>query len=95
MLVNLEELRSIAVSGEPEMARALGRHMAAELVLNPWSMLVEIDTIGIGSELAGIDPLRLHHHEPDDEAFLDHLADELEAEPVTEDPDRFRALIGC
>ena len=52
VLVNLEELRSIAVSGAPEMARALGRHITAELLLNPWSMLVEIDTIGIGSELA-------------------------------------------
>lgn len=29
---------------------ALGRHIAAELVLNPWSMLIEIDTIGIDRE---------------------------------------------
>ena len=93
VLVNLEELRSITLSGEPEMARALGRHLAAELVLNPWSMLVEIDTIGIASELASIDPLRLHHHQADASTFLDHLADELEAEPPTGDPDRFRALL--
>jgi nucleoid-associated protein YgaU len=93
VLVNLEELRSITVSGAPETTTALGRHIAAELVLNPWSTLVEIDTIGIGSELASIDPLRLHHHQADDSAFLDHLANELEGEPATEDPDRFRALL--
>lgn len=75
------------------MATALGRHIAAELALNPWSMLVEIETIGIGSELASIDPLRLRHHQADDSTFLDHLADELEGEPATEDPDRFRALL--
>ncbi len=93
VLVNLEELRSIVVSGAPEMATALGRHVAAELVLNPWSMLVEIETIGMGSELASIDPMRLHHHRADDTTFIDHLAGEVEGEPATEDPDRFRALL--
>jgi hypothetical protein len=95
VLVNLEELRSITVSGEPEMARALGRHIAAELALNPWSMLVEIDTVGIGSELARIDPLRIHNHSATDAGFLDRFASELEREPASEDPDRLRALIAA
>ncbi|RHW28544.1 hypothetical protein D0Z08_01340 [Nocardioides immobilis] len=54
---------------------------------------MEIDTIGIGGELATIDPLRLHHHAVDDTAFLDHLAAELEGEVSTNDPDRFHALL--
>jgi nucleoid-associated protein YgaU len=91
-LVNLEELRSIAVTGDPDRTTALGRHLAAELSLNPWSVLVEIDTLGIGYELATIDPLRLHHHGDGDTAFLDRLASDLEAESA-EEPERFRALV--
>ena len=93
VLVNLEELRSAAVTGDPELSAALGRHIAAELALNPWSTLVEIDTLGIASELTTIDPLRLHHHDQTDTAFLDPLATELHAETIAADPDRFRALV--
>lgn len=36
-LVNLEHLGVVALAGDPERAKALARHIAAELALNPWS----------------------------------------------------------
>lgn len=95
IFVNLEELRSVVLVGDTNHAEALGRHIAAELSLNPWSQLVEIDTVGIGRELADIDPLRLHLHADSDTAFLDRLAADLEASDATVEPDRYRALIAA
>ncbi|MCL2534864.1 MAG: LysM peptidoglycan-binding domain-containing protein [Nocardiaceae bacterium] len=93
VFLNLEELRSVVLTGDTERTQALGRHLAAELSLNPWSQLVEIDTIGIGRELADIDPLRLHLHADGDTAFLDRVATDLEAGDAGAEPDRYRALI--
>jgi LysM repeat protein len=93
VLINLEEIASAVLAGIPEKAIALGRHIAAELALNPWSALVEVDTVGIGDELATIDPTRLHHHPVGDTAFLDRLASDLEAENPDLEPDQYRALI--
>lgn len=61
-LVNLEHLGVAAVAGDPERAKALARHIAAELALNPWSAIVEVNVIGLGEELAPLDSLRLRHH---------------------------------
>jgi LysM repeat protein len=91
--VNLEELRTVVLAGTPDRTMALGRHIAAELSLNPWSTLVEIDTLGIGSELAAIDPLRLHHHADGDTGFLAQIAEDLEAEDPGLEPDQYRVLV--
>ena len=93
VLINLEEVHAATISGDTDRAAALGRHIAAELALNPWSALVEVDTVGIGEELADIDPSRLHHHAADDTAFLDQLASDLESEDPSLEPDQFRTLI--
>jgi LysM repeat protein len=93
VFLNLEELRCVVLTGDAERTQALGRHLAAELSLNPWSQLVEIDTIGIGRELADIDPLRLHLHADGDTAFLDRVATDLEARDADAESDRYRALI--
>ncbi len=93
VLVNLEELRTVAITGDPERTTALGRHLTAELSLSPWSTLVEVDTIGIASELADIDPSRHHHHTESDDGFLDDLANGLEAEDPSLEPDQFRVVI--
>ena len=50
-LVNLENLGVVALTGDSERTRALARHIAAELALNPWSVLVEVNVIGLGEEL--------------------------------------------
>ena len=93
VLVNLEELRSVSLTGESVAAEDLGRHLAAELALNPWSSLVEIDMLDIGAELASIDPIRMRHHDTNDNAFLEHLAAEVESESVGGDPDPYRAVL--
>ncbi|WP_181407716.1 LysM peptidoglycan-binding domain-containing protein [Nocardioides sambongensis] len=93
VLVNLEELRCTSLTGQPSRCLDLGRHIAAELSLNPWATLVEIDTLGLGTELATIDPLRLHTHEAEDAHFLEQLTAELESEATDIEPDRFRALV--
>jgi len=93
VLVNLEQMRSVTLTGDHDRATALGRHIAAELALNPWSTLVDIHALGIGDELADTDPLRLHHHAAGDTAFLDRLAGDLEAQDAAVEPDQYRALI--
>lgn len=62
-LVNLEQLGVVALAGDPERTKALARHIAAELALNPWSAIVEVNVIGLGEELTPLDSLRLRHHE--------------------------------
>lgn len=93
VLLNLEELRTVAVTGDPGAGEALGRHLAAELALNPWSRLVEVDTLGIGEELELIDRARIRAHHADDTAFIARLVDELATGDPGCEPDRFRAVL--
>lgn len=92
VLPNLEELGTIALTGDQEAAAALARSMTAELTLSPWSMLTDIDTIGVAAELADLDSMRLHHHEPDGVGFLDRLTAELATRGDNE-PEMFHAVI--
>ncbi|TYL51699.1 LysM peptidoglycan-binding domain-containing protein [Nocardioides sp. BGMRC 2183] len=93
LLVNLEEIRCASIAGDASAAADLGRHIAAELSLNAWSTLVEIDTFGLGNDLGSIDPLRLHTHDADHSSALEQLTNELEAEATDVLPDRFRAVV--
>ncbi|WP_244929243.1 LysM peptidoglycan-binding domain-containing protein [Nocardioides sp. W7] len=93
ILLNLEELRTVAVTGNHERGEALARHLTAELALNPWSMLVEVDTLGVGAELTDLHPGRLRIHAPGDRAFISRLVRELSADEPAQEPDQFRAVI--
>lgn len=92
VLANLEELGTIALTGDQEAATALARSMTAELTLSPWSMLTDVDTVGVAAELADLDPVRLHHHEADDLGFFDRLTAELATRGDNE-PEMFHAVI--
>src|SRR5690606_23983073 len=81
-----------ALTGDQEAAAALARAMTAELALSPWGMLTDIDTIGVAAELADLDPVRHHHHEPNDLGFVDHLSSDL-ANRGENEPELFHAVI--
>jgi nucleoid-associated protein YgaU len=93
-LLNLENLRALTLTGEPVAATALARHIAAELALNPWSLLVEVDAVGVGEELAALDSMRLRHHAPDS-TVVERIVTELRKaeQPGFGEPDPFRVVI--
>jgi nucleoid-associated protein YgaU len=93
-LVNLEQLRSVRITGDGGRALAFARHLTAELALAPWASLVTTDTVGFCSELADIDTLRHRHHADGDASLVDPFLRDLAATdgPGLE-PDSYRALI--
>lgn len=68
-LLNLEEIGTLAISGDTEKSTDLMRYIAAELAVANWARDARIDLIGIGTELDGIDP-KLHTHPEDHDQSL-------------------------
>lgn len=93
VLVNLEHLGSVALTGAAEHAVALARHIAAELALNPWAVHVDVDLLGLGPELVALDPTRLHHHRDTDAHHFASLATDLASTASVGDPDPFHVLL--
>lgn len=92
-LVNLEQTGPVSLTGDSDSALNLARHIAAELVLNPWASLVDVDLLGLGSELAALDPVRLRIHVDEDAEFASGFADDLAKRSVSGAPERPRALV--
>ena len=94
LLLNLEHHRAVTLTGDPVAAMALARHVTAEVALNPWSVLVDVDTFGIGNDLADLERGRLRQHKSG-EPVIDEIvtalrrADELNFA----DPDPFRLVV--
>jgi LysM repeat protein len=93
-LLNLEAFGVASLNGDTDAATALARHVAAELALNPWSALVNVNVIGFGQELAELDTLRLHHHDNGDKIIASIAEDLATAEESgSDEPDPFWAVI--
>lgn len=93
VFLNLEELRNVTVTGDPERRTSFARHLAAELAVNPWSGVTRVDVLGLGPELAAFNLGRVHAHPAGDTNFLTHLARELEAVTSQVEPDDFHAAL--
>lgn len=93
-LVNLEHLGVITLAGDSAHASALARHIAAELALNPWSVLVKVTLIGLGEELTNIDAGRLTYDQTGTHV-IDAITGDLgeASENGWDDPDPFRVVI--
>jgi len=65
-LVNLEQLGTVSLTGDPAHADDFARYLAAEIAVNPWSRDVRLDCIGVCAELVDLDPARIQHHRLDD-----------------------------
>ncbi|QTE28583.1 LysM peptidoglycan-binding domain-containing protein [Pengzhenrongella sicca] len=96
-LLNLEQVGLLAITGDTERAKAFGRYLAAELALNPWSVLVSVHAIGFGDELALIDPLRYTHYRVDDPDALDEITRAVDPAGgvVGYDPETFHVLLAA
>ncbi|WP_256791983.1 LysM peptidoglycan-binding domain-containing protein [Terrabacter sp. Ter38] len=66
-LLNLEDL-DVSITGDPDFSRDLARYLLAEIACNPWSHGVRVDMIGVGIEVAGMNPDRLRVHAGGDPA---------------------------
>lgn len=93
-MVNLEHLAVINLTGDNTQTTALARHIAAELALNPWSVLVKVTLIGIGEELVDLDELRLTHHH-NGGPVIDTIVRDLTiaSQHGWDDPDPYRVVI--
>jgi len=94
-LLDLEGLGVVSLTGDPEHAEALARHLAVELTINPWSVIAEINTIDLAPELKPLDTWRGSHHTVDDTDFLEDIR--KQTEPATyhtySDPEPYYALL--
>lgn len=69
-LVNLEQLGTISLTGDPTYTADFARYLAAEVAVNPWARQVQLDCIGIAPEAVLLDPARIRHHRLEDPAPL-------------------------
>jgi nucleoid-associated protein YgaU len=59
-LVDLERVGLCTLTGDRDRCLNLLRFVAAELAQNVWSEELDVDLVGIGREMAGLNPDRLH-----------------------------------
>lgn len=100
VLLNLEELPYITVTGDPARKAAFARYVTAELAFNPWSIVATVDTFGEASQvtfwfddLSGNDQGRASHHAAQDDRFVSELAQALDPKFAQSEIDTYHAVI--
>jgi len=61
-LLNVEDL-DVSITGDPTYGLDFARYLVAEVACNPWSAGVSVECIGVGYELAALNPDRVRVHE--------------------------------
>jgi LysM repeat protein len=74
-LLNLEELAVVNITGDPTYRTDFTRYIAAELACNPWSDAVTVDCVGVGGEVAALNPDRIRRHPTGTNPAAELLAD--------------------
>ena len=75
-LLNLEGLQ-VTIDGDPLYAADLARYLVAEIACNPWSTGSVVDCVGVGTELAGLNPDRVRVHDTRWDATDDPIGEAL------------------
>ncbi|QAY63203.1 hypothetical protein ET495_08075 [Xylanimonas allomyrinae] len=78
-LLNLEQTRTLHVTGTPSEVEAFARHVAVELATAPWAALVDVHTIAVGADLDDLNGTRLTHHRDPSDALLTATAEQVES----------------
>lgn len=58
-LLDLEQIGSMSLTGDPHRCLNLARFMASELSFNSWSEMLQVTLVGFGAEMAALNPDRL------------------------------------
>ncbi|MCR6490921.1 hypothetical protein [Cellulomonas sp. P24] len=61
-LLNVEDL-DVSITGDPTYGLDFARYLVAEVACNPWSAGARVECIGVGYELAALNPDRVRVHE--------------------------------
>ena len=65
-LLNIEDL-AVTVTGDPLYGQDWVRYVAAEIATNPWSAGVQVACLGVATELAPLNPDRIHVYEAEND----------------------------
>jgi nucleoid-associated protein YgaU len=93
-LLDLEHLRTVTVTGDGEDLIAFGRHLVAELAVNPWTVNLTTHATGIGPGAAGLSQYRVE--EDEDTEFIDPITTYVRhsaSEAPGEDHEWFHAVV--
>jgi LysM repeat protein len=61
-LLNVEDL-DVSITGDPTYGLDFARYLVAEVACNPWAADARVECVGVGHELAALNPDRIRVHE--------------------------------
>ncbi|MFI8528379.1 LysM peptidoglycan-binding domain-containing protein [Promicromonospora sukumoe] len=74
-LLDLEQVGTVTVTGDPESVEAFGRYITAELLLHPWTENTTLHSLATGWDVTGLSDFRHHHDHTDDYDTLACVSD--------------------